>query len=147
MRSDAYAVTRHARLRHFEERATDPVPIAYTYLVIGQAVDCKIFAELPERKIVAAEVSLPVAIGVRLVYQYRAMLSSVSGKISLPIANYIQPPDHPPALHRLLPDGGVHRLSSPGDVTRQTNVDGYKPSDRMLLGGFVHFSSFLSTAR
>ena len=110
---DAHAVARYARLRYLEERATNPVTVAYAYLAIGQSVDRKIFAELPECEILAAEVSLPIAIGVQLVDHYRAMLSSMPGKISLRIPRNVQPPDYPPALNRLLPDGGMHSLSSP----------------------------------
>ena len=91
--------------------------------LIGQAVDGKILAELPKCKIVAAELSFPVAIRVRLIDHYGAMFAAVPGQVTLPIAIYIQPADHPPALHRQLPDAGVHGLPPPGDVPGQTDVD------------------------
>ena len=95
--SEAHAVACHPRLCYFEERAADPEAIADAHLVIGQAVDREIFAKLAEPKIVAAEVSLPVAIGVRLVHHHRPALSSVSGEIPLPVAIDVQPPHYPPA--------------------------------------------------
>jgi hypothetical protein len=51
------------------------------------------------------------------------MFSSVSGEISLPVTIDIQPPHHPPALDRFLPDGGMHGLAAPCDIRRKTNVD------------------------
>jgi hypothetical protein len=45
------------------------------------------------------------------------------GKIPLPVANNVQPPDHPPTLYRLLPNSGADGLSSPSDVMRKTNID------------------------
>jgi hypothetical protein len=51
------------------------------------------------------------------------MLSSVAGEVSLPISFYVQPPDHPPALDRLLPNAGVYGLPSPLDVARKTHID------------------------
>src|SRR5271165_737202 len=133
VQSHAHPVTRHARLCYFEERATNPVAVTYAYLVIGQAVDRKIFAELPECKILTAEVRLPVAIGVRLVHHHGAMLSPVPGKISLAISLYIQPADHPPALNRLLPNRGANRLPFPCDVAGKTDVNRHKPSHRNPL--------------
>ncbi len=121
--SDAHAVARHARLGHLEERAANPVAIANAHFVISQAVDRKIFAELPESKIVPAEIGFPVAIGVRLIHHHGAMFSAVSGQIALPVAIYIQAPDHLSSRHGLFPDAGMHRLSPPGDVPRKTDVD------------------------
>jgi hypothetical protein len=51
------------------------------------------------------------------------MLSTVSGEVSLAIAIYIQPADHTPALHGLLPNGSVNRLAPPGDIAWKTDVD------------------------
>jgi hypothetical protein len=61
------------------------------------------------------------------------MLPSVPGEVSLPVAKHIQPPNHPPALHGLLPNARVDGLSPPGDVTRKTYVDRHKLSHGMLL--------------
>jgi hypothetical protein len=46
------------------------------------------------------------------------------GEIALSVAHDIQPTNHPPALYRLLPDGGVDCFASPGDIARKTDVDG-----------------------
>jgi hypothetical protein len=89
VQSDAHAVTRHAGLGYFEERGANPVAIAYAHLIVGQAFHCKILAELPERKITAPEVMLPIAIGIQLVDQYRAVLSSMPRKIPLSVAIHV----------------------------------------------------------
>ena len=111
------------RLGHLEKRVADSIAVADAHLGIRQALDRKIFPELSEGKITAAEMSFPVTIGVGLVHHYRAMLSSMSGKISLPVAHNVQPANHAPALHRLLPNAGVNGLPPPRDIARQTYVD------------------------
>ena len=47
---DADAVARHTRLRHLEQRAPDSVAVPDAHLVIGQAVDGEVLAELAESK-------------------------------------------------------------------------------------------------
>jgi hypothetical protein len=121
--SGSHAVTGHAWLHYFEERATNPVAIAYAHLVIGQAVDCKIFAKLPEHKNRRGQGEPPSSDRGCLVPHDRAMLSSVSGKISLSVAKNVQTADHHSTLHRLLPDTGVYRLSPPCNVSGNSYVD------------------------
>ena len=57
---DAEPVAGDARLRHFEQRAADPVPVADAHLGVGQAVDREILAKLPVNEVVAAKLSLPI---------------------------------------------------------------------------------------
>jgi hypothetical protein len=121
--SKANAIAGHAGLRHLEESGANPIAIANAYLVVSQSVYGEVFAELPKAEIVAAEVSLPVTIGVQLIHHNGTMLASVSGEIALSVAVYIQLPGHPPALHRLLPNAGMDSLSAPCDVTREAYID------------------------
>jgi hypothetical protein len=121
--SDAHPITRNAWLRHFEKSAANTVTIPDTHLGIGQTVNRKIFSELAEGEVIAAEVSFPVTIRIRLIYHYGAMLSAMTGEIALTIANYIEVTDRPPALHRLLPDAGVNGLAPPYHIARQTYID------------------------
>src|SRR6185369_11834681 len=133
--ADAYAVARNARLCDLEERAADLVTIADAHFVIGQALYREILAELSERKIAAAELSLPVAIGVHLIHHHRALLAAVSGQISLSVASDIQAPGDSPVLHRLFPNGSAYRPSPPRDVLWKTYVHRYQP--RHEKGSFV----------
>ena len=54
------------------------------------------------------------------------MLTSMSGEIALPVAVDIEPPDHPPALYRLLPDGGAYGAAMPRDVAGKSYTYGYQ---------------------
>ena len=62
---DAEPVAGDARLRHFEQRASNPVMVANAHLRIGQAVDGEILAELPVNEVSSAKLSLPIAVGIR----------------------------------------------------------------------------------
>ena len=55
---DADPVAGDARLRHLEQRASDPVMVADAHLCVGQAVDREILAELAVSEVVAAEAEL-----------------------------------------------------------------------------------------
>jgi hypothetical protein len=50
------------------------------------------------------------------------MLAAMPRQIPLPVAVDVEPPRNPTALNGGLPDGGVDRLSSPGDIARQTHI-------------------------
>jgi hypothetical protein len=74
---------------------------------------------------------LPIAIGVDLIDENGPMLAAVSGQIPLTIAVDIEPPHHPPALNRCLPNSSVNSLPLPRDVTRKTHV--YRDQSRHYL--------------
>ena len=61
---DADAVARHARLRYLEYCAPDSVAVSNAHLVIGQAFDGEVLAELAANEVIPPELSLPVAIGI-----------------------------------------------------------------------------------
>jgi len=96
--------------------------VADADLLVGQAIDGKILPELSKHEVIPAELTLPVVIGLHLVDKDRPLLASVTSQVPLPIAINVGPPDHPPTLHWLLPDGGSHRLPAPCDVAGKANV-------------------------
>ena len=76
------------------------------------------------REIAAAQPFFPVAMRLDLVDEDRALLTAVAAEIALAIAIDVEPPDLATALHRLLPDAGVHRPSTPLDVAGKPDADG-----------------------
>ncbi|GAA1205107.1 hypothetical protein GCM10009608_46690 [Pseudonocardia alaniniphila] len=56
----------------------DPVPLSDTHLVVGQAVDGEVLAELAEAEIGWSEVLLPVLIGLDPVDQHGPLLAAVT---------------------------------------------------------------------
>src|SRR5262249_32903329 len=87
-----------------------------------QPVDGEVITELSVDEVVAAELLLPVPVRCDLVDQHRALLAAVAREIALSVAIDVQPPHHPRALDRLLPDPGVHRDTAPGHVAREADV-------------------------
>ena len=102
--SNADAVARHARLRHFKFSPTDAVSIADAYLIIQKSFDGKVFPELAERKIVAVQEALPVMIRIHLVDEHRAVLASVAFQVGLRIAIDIELAHHSPTIDWGFPD-------------------------------------------
>ena len=135
--ADADPIASDARLRHFEHRAPDPVAIADAHLVVGQPIDGEILAELPKvrlaAQIAAAELGLPIAIGVDLVDKNRPLLAAVPRQIALTVAVDVETPRHAPALDGRLPDAGVDCPASPGDIARQTDIDRKQASHHLFL--------------
>jgi hypothetical protein len=121
--SYADAVAGHTRLGDFEQRAADPVTITDQYLAVRQAFHGEVFAELTEGKILAFELVLPVAVRIHLIDKDSAMLSAVSGQITLGVTVDVEPAHETPPLHRLLPHGGVNSLTTPRDLAGMTYVD------------------------
>ena len=98
------AVARYARLRYFKFSTTDAVSIADAHLVIKKSIDCEVFPELAEGKIVAGEKALPVMVRIHLVDEYGAVLPSVTRQIGLRIAIDIQLAHQSPSINRRFPD-------------------------------------------
>jgi hypothetical protein len=93
------AVTGHAWLRYFKFGTTDAVSISDAHLVIRQSLDCEVFSELAEGKIVAAQKALPVMVRIHLVDKYGAVFPAVTGEIGLRIAIDIKLAHHSPSIH------------------------------------------------
>ena len=113
---------RHARLAepHADAEAGDPrlgdlelgladaVAVADAHLVVAEAVDGEVLAELAELEVVPAEVLLPVPVRLDLVDEHGALLAAVPVEVALAVAVDVEPAHHPRPVDRLLPDPGVH---------------------------------------
>ena len=132
---DADPVAGDARLRHLEQRAADPVAVADADLGVGQALDGEILAELAVNEVVAAKLSLPVAIGLDLIDEDRAMLAAMAGEIALAIPVEVEPPRHPGALNRRFPDAGMDRSALPGDIAREPDIERKQARHLILVAG------------
>jgi hypothetical protein len=101
--SYANAIAGHTRLRDFEQSSADPVAVANADLIVSQTFHCEIFSELPEDKIVALQLLLPVAVRIHLVDKHSAVLSAMTVQITLCVTIDIEPSNQAPSLDRLLP--------------------------------------------
>ena len=117
-----HPVARDPRLGDLEFGRPDAVPVTDAHVGVGQPVDGQVLAEVAVAEVVAAEMALPVPVGVDLVDQHRPLLAAVAGQVALPVAVDIQPADHGRAVYRLLPYAGIDRLALPRDVARQADV-------------------------
>lgn len=80
------------------------------------------FAELPERKILTAQLTFPVPVGIDLIDQNCSVLAAMPGEIALGVTVDIQPPDQASALDRIFPHARVHGLIAPRNVARKSNI-------------------------
>src|SRR5262249_24085825 len=112
----------HARLRHFEQRAANPITVADADLVVRQSLHREVLAELSKHEVVSPELPFPIAIGIDLVDENGPALATVTLQISLAVAVDVQPPDLAATADRVLPNGRVHALAFPFDVARQADV-------------------------
>jgi hypothetical protein len=119
---DADAVARYPRLCHFEYRVTNAVAIADADFGISKPLHGEVLSELAESKIVAAQKPLPVMVGIRLVHEYGALLSSVAGEVGLRIAVDIERAHHSPSVNRNLPDRGTDSFAVPRHVAGQADI-------------------------
>src|SRR5262249_32706539 len=91
--SDSNPVAGHARLRHFEQRAANPITVADADLVVRQSLHREVLAELSKHEVVSPELPFPIAIGIDLVDENGPVLATVTLQISLAVAVDVQPPD------------------------------------------------------
>jgi hypothetical protein len=61
-------------------------------------------------------------VGIHLVHEYGAVLSSVAGKISLRITVDIELAHHSPSVNRNFPDGGPDSFAAPYQFARKAYV-------------------------
>jgi hypothetical protein len=100
-------------LRYFKEHCADSIAVADTHFIVGQSLNRKIFAELPEREILTAQLTFPVLVGIDLIDQNCSVLAAMPGEIALGVTVDIQPPDQASALNRVFPHARVHGLTAP----------------------------------
>jgi hypothetical protein len=62
-------------------------------------------------------------IRIHLVDKHSALLSTVTGQITLGVAIDVESPNQASSLHRLLPNGRVDSLTAPCDLAGMTYVD------------------------
>src|SRR5262250_910747 len=123
---DTDAVASNSRLRHLEQGLSDPVSVADAYLVVGHPVDREVLAKLPVSEIASTQPLLPIPVRLDLIDKDRPLLPSVTREIRLSVAVDVEPPHHPPALDRILPDRGTNGPPPPGEVARKADVDRQK---------------------
>jgi hypothetical protein len=77
---------------------------------------------LPERKILTAQLTFPVLVGIDLIHQNRSVLATMPDEIALAVTVDIQPPNQASVMERVFPRARVHGLSAPRNVTRKSNI-------------------------
>ena len=95
--ANADAIAGDPGLRDLKQSAANPIAIANIDAVIRQAFDCEVLAELSVDKVGPSELFLPVAIGLELVDENRAVLSSMPGEIALTVSLKVQFADATPS--------------------------------------------------
>ena len=91
---------RHSRLGDFEDGGADFVAIAYADLVIAQALDREVLAELSVDEVVSAELAFPVAIRLDLVDEDCPVLAAVGFPIRLVVSVDVDLAHHPRTFDR-----------------------------------------------
>ena len=120
--SDSDPVAGHAGLRHFEQRAANPITVTNADLIVGQSLHREVLAELSKYEVLSPELPFPIAISIDLVDENGPVLATVTLQISLAIAVDVQPPNLAATHDCLLPHGCAHGLPFPFDFARKTNV-------------------------
>src|SRR5262249_42664723 len=90
---DADAVTGDPRLRDLEQRAADLIAVADAHLIVGEALDREVLAELSIDEIGPPELLLPVAVRFDLVDEDRPLFTPVPGQVALTVSVQVQPAD------------------------------------------------------
>src|SRR5262249_17840721 len=122
VRPNAEAIAGDPRLRDFEQRAADQIPIADAHHVVGQSVDREVLAELSVDEVAPLQLLLPMAVRFDLVDVDRALLTSVSAQIALTVSVEIQSPNATTPAHRIFPDRRVNGAPLPRDVAWKPDV-------------------------
>jgi hypothetical protein len=60
------------------------------------------------------------------------MFPTVTGEITLAIAVDVETANHATIGHRRFPDGSVDDGVAPGDIARQTNIDGDQTGHKII---------------
>ena len=94
----------HPGLGHLEQGAADPVAVPDADLVVGEALDGEVLAELAGHEVVAAQLALPVAVGGDVVDVDGAVLATVRDEVGLGVAGDVEPADPPAVADLGLPD-------------------------------------------
>jgi hypothetical protein len=120
--ADADTVARHPRLADFKHCIANAISITDADLVVGEPLDGKVFPKLAEAEVVATKKAFPIAIRVRLVNKYGALLAAVSGEIGLSIAVNIELAHHASPGNRKFPDCRSDNLAVPRHFAWKANI-------------------------
>ena len=80
---DADPIAGIPRLADFDDGSADPETVTDADFAVGETFHCKILTEIPEHEIRPPEMAGPVAVGIELVHQYRALLATMAAEIRL----------------------------------------------------------------
>ena len=129
--ADPDAVAGDARLRDFEDGGADLVAVADADLVVAQSFDREVLAELSVDEVGSSELAFPVAVGVDLVDEHRALLAAVASQIALAVTVDVELADAARACNGVLEDAREDCLPLPRDVLRHADVDGQQGAHRI----------------
>src|SRR5580700_10420896 len=126
----------YARLTHFKQSATNAVLVTDAHLAISQPLNREVFAELPETEIVATQELFPVVVGIQLVDEDGALLSTVAGKVALRVAIDVELAHHPAFGHRQFPHRCSNSFAVPCHFAWYADIYREQPghSYRLILG-------------
>src|SRR5262249_22809576 len=79
--TDSNPVAGHSWLRHFEQRAANPITIANADLVVRQSVHREVLAELSKHEVLSPELPFPITIGIDLIDEDGPVLAAVTLQI------------------------------------------------------------------
>src|SRR5262249_21117263 len=120
--ANANAIAGNTRLSDFEQRASDPIPVADAHDIVGQSFDRKVLAELSVHEVRPLQLHLPMAIRFDLVDEDCTLLAPMPRQVSLTVAVQLQPADATTARHGILPDPGVHSPALPFNISWKADV-------------------------
>ena len=122
--ADPDAVARDPRLGDFEGCRPDLVVVTDADLVVAEAVDREVLAELAVDQVVAPELSLPVSIGIDLVDEDGPLLAPVAGSVALSVALDIEGAHVAGAVDGVFEHPGEDGPAPPAHVLRHADVHG-----------------------
>jgi len=123
-------------LGDLEQRVADLITVADAHHIAGESFDREVLAELSGDEVGPLQLRLPIAIRFDLIDEDRALLASMSPEISLSVTVNVEPPNHAPALNRILPDRRVNRLPPPCDVSWEPDINRQKSRHHQLASHY-----------
>ena len=130
------AIARDPGLRYLERRRADSVTVADADLVVAEPVDREVLAELSVDEVISAELAFPVAVGIHLVDEHGALLTTVAGQVALAVTLDVELPDMARARHGVLEDSGEDGLPLPPHILRHADV--HRDERAYLRSGGLH---------
>src|SRR5512133_394639 len=123
---DANAIAGYARLSDLEDGIADLIAVPDAHGIVRQSVNREVFPELSVDEVRPIQLLLPMSVGFDLVDIDGTLLTAVPCQVSLTVPLEIQSADTTSAMHRILPDSGVHSATLPLDAARKPDVNRYE---------------------